>query len=290
MHVFLTGASGWVGSAVLRDLLDAGHRVTALVRSSASAHLVAATGAQCVAGSLDDLEILRSHAAAADAVIHTAFHHDFIHYAASVEQDRMAIETLGEALVDSDRPLLVTAGLEEISLHGVATESHLPTQNAVRRSEAAARRLARRGVHAATVRLPPSVHGVGEAGFLPMLIQLARQTGVSAYPGAGTNRWAAVHREDAGRVYRLALETGVTVPVYHAVAERGITLREIAEVIGRRLELPVESRPAAHFGWLARFAAAQLAASAARTRSLLGWQPRGPGLLKDLDQAAYFVD
>lgn len=288
MHVFVTGATGWVGSAVVDDLIRAGHRVTGLARSPEKAVALAATGATVVSGTVDDLELLQRSASAADAVIHTAFNHDFSRFAENAEQDRRAIEALGSALEGSDRPLLVTSGLARIASGRLATEADVPAQGFPRQSEAAARALAERGVRAATIRLAPSVHGLGDYGFVPHLIKLARDTGVSAYIGEGLNRWPAVHRLDAARIYRLVLEQGTTEPVYHAAAEEGLVFRDIAGVIGRRLGLPVEPRDPEHFGWFANFASADMAASSQRTRALLGWQPTEPGLLEDIDQAGYY--
>ncbi|NOV16538.1 SDR family oxidoreductase [Ensifer adhaerens] len=286
MHVFVTGATGWVGSAVVEDLIRSGHNVSGLVRSAGKASALAAIGAKVVEGSLDDLDILRAAASAADAVIHTAFNHDFSRFLENAAQDERAIQALGGALKGSDRPLLVTSGL--LGLPRGATEADLPNLASPRKSEAAARAVAEQGVRAATVRLAPSVHGVGDHGFIPIVAGLAREKGVSAYVDDGLNCWSGVHRLDAAQVYRMALEAGVTESVYHAVAVEAVPFREIAEVIGRQLGLPVEPRSREHFGWFANFAAANMAASSAMTRSLLGWQPSGPGLIADLDQPAYF--
>lgn len=292
MRVFVTGATGWVGSVVVKELLGAGHRVTGLARSDDKATTLAATGADVLRGTLDDLDVLRTAASAADAVIHTAFNHDFSRFAENAQQDRRAIEVLGSALEGSDRPLLVTSGVAHLAPGRVATERDVqPSDPAFpRRSELAARALAERGVRAATVRLPPSVHGVGEGhGFIPMLIGLAREKGVSAYIGEGLNRWSGVHRLDAGRLYRLALEQGATEAAYHATADEGVPFKEIAKVIGGRLGLPVESRGPDHFGWFAGFAGMEMSASSERTRALLGWQPTGPDLLTDIDQPGYYA-
>jgi len=286
MHIFVTGATGWVGSAVVDDLLNAGHRVTGLARSMEKAERLAATGADVLLGSLEDLDGLRKAAAAADAVIHTAFNHDFSKFLENAAGDQRVIAALGDALEGSDRPLLVTSGLS--GLPRGATEADLPNPAAPRKSETAARALAARGIRAATVRLAPSVHGIGDHGFVPMLADLARRTGVSAYIEEGENCWSGVHRLDAARLYRLALEQGATEAAYHAVADEAVPFRQIAAVIGRRLGLPVEARPREHFGWFAMMAGADMAASSARTRTLLDWQPSGPGLLEEIDRPAYY--
>lgn len=289
MHVFVTGATGWVGSAVVRDLRAAGHRVSGLVRSAEKVAALEALGAEAVRGTLDDADVLHRAAAAADAVIHTAFNHDFSRFAENCEQDSRAIAVLGGALAGSDRPLLVTSGLAHLASGRPATEADLPPTGPSypRRSEAAARAVAERGVRAAAVRLPPSVHGIGDHGFIPILIGLARQTGVSAYPDDGSHCWSAVHRDDAARLYRLALERGVTETVYHAVAEDAIAFRDIAAAIGRHVGVPVEPRGPEHFGWFQRFASLDMRASSASTRQLLGWEPAGPTLLADLERQDY---
>jgi nucleoside-diphosphate-sugar epimerase len=291
MHVFVTGATGWVGSAVVEELIGAGHRVTGLSRSEAKATALAATGATVLRGTLDDFDLLRDTAQAADAVIHTAFSHDFSNIAASAAQDVRAIETLGAALQGSERPLLVTSGVALLAPGRIGLETDVPPSNPnwPRKSEEAARALAARGVRAASVRLAPSVHGAGDHGFVPILIALAREKGVSAYIGDGLNRWPGVHRRDAAKLYRLALEQGATVPAYHAIAEEGVAFKDIAAVIGRRLGVAVEPRGPEHFGWLAGFAGADMPASSARTRALLGWTPTGPDLLSDIDQDAYYT-
>jgi nucleoside-diphosphate-sugar epimerase len=290
MHVFVTGATGWVGSAVTKELIGAGHWVTGLSRTQAKAGALADAGATVLLGTLDDHASLREAAAAADAVIHTAFNHDFANFAANAAQDQRAIEVLGEALVGTDRPLVVTSGVALLAPGRVATEAdRVPDDHPFpRRSENAAVALATQGVRATTVRLAPSTHGHGDHGFVPILIDIARQTGVSAYVGDGANRWPAVHRLDAARLYRLVLEQGATEAAYHATAEEGIAFKDIAEVIGRRLGVPVEPRDQEHFGWFGNFAALDMRASSEHTRALLGWTPTGPGLLEDLDYPAYF--
>lgn len=287
MHVFVTGATGWVGFAVVEELLAAGHRVTGLARSADKATPLAAAGAKIVQATLDDLDTLRSVASTADAVIHTAFNHDFSRFPENAEQDRRVIEALGTALEGTSRPLLVTSGLS--GLPRGATEADLPNPASPRKSEEAARAVVARGVRAATVRLAPSVHGLGDHGFVPILVRLAQQNGVSAYLAEGQNYWAGVYRRDAARVYRLALEQGVSESVYHAVAEEAVPFKAIAEVIGKRLGLPVESRDREHFGWFANMVSADMSVSNARTRAVLGWNPKGPSLLVDLDQPGYYA-
>lgn len=289
MHVFLTGASGWVGSAVAEDLLAAGHQVTGLVRNAQKAQALVALGMQVVNGTLDDHQLLHDGASRADAVIHTAFNHDFSCFSENCAQDERAIQILGEALHGSDRPLLVTSGVAMIAPGRLATENDLPFVAPAypRRSEPAARELADKGVRAATIRLSPTVHGLGDHGFIPILMDLAKQTGVSAWPEDAENRWAAVHRRDAAMLYRLALETGMTQAVYHAVAEEGILFRDIAQAIGKHLGVPAEPRAREHFGWFADFASLNMAASSEQTRAVLGWNPTHPTLLADLAQAQY---
>jgi nucleoside-diphosphate-sugar epimerase len=291
MRVFVTGASGFIGSAIVQELLGAGHQVLGLARSEASAQAIAAAGAQVHRGSLDDLASLRSGAAAADGVMHLAFIHDFSAYEKAGATDQAAINTLGEELAGSDRPLLVTAGLAGFALGRPATEEDTPSFM-VRPSESTALALAAQGVHASVVRLAASVHDRGDYGFVPTLINIARQTGVAAYVGEGLNRWPAVHRLDAARLYRLALEQGATGARYHGVADEGIALRDIAAIIGERLNLPVVSKTpeeaADHFGWMARFVALDMPASSTLTQQQLNWHPSHPSLLADLEHGDYF--
>lgn len=286
MKVFVTGATGWVGSAIVEELLQAGHRVKGLARDMSKAAPLMSAGAEIVHGTLEQLEVLSREASAADAVVHTAFNHDFSKFLEHAAHDGRVIEALGSALEGSGRPLLVTSGL--LGLPRGATETDPPNPKSPRKSEIAARALAEHGIKAATVRLASSVHGIGDYGFVPMLARMARESGVSAYIDAGDNCWSGVHRSDAARLYRLALEQGVTETVYHAVADEAVPFREIATVIGRRLGLPVESRSREHFKWFAHFASSDLTASSAKTKAVLGWQPSGPGLIADLDQPGYY--
>jgi nucleoside-diphosphate-sugar epimerase len=291
MRVFVTGATGFIGSATVQELLGAGHQVLGLARSEAAAQALVAAGADAHRGSLDDLDSLRRGAAAADGVVHLAFNHDFSAYSAAGELDQRAIQAMGNELAGSGRPLLATSGLAGFDLGRPATETDIPAYS-LRQSEPAALALAAQGVRAMVVRLAASVHDRGDYGFVPTLINIARQKGESAYIGDGLNRWPGVHRLDAARLYRLALEQGTAGACYHGVADEGVALRDLAALIGRHLSVPVVAKSpeeaADHFGWLARFAGLDLVASSALTQQQLGWQPSHPSLLADLEQGHYF--
>ena len=293
MRVFVTGATGFIGSAIVRELIDAGHQVVGLARSDAGAKSLAAVRAEVHRGSLEDLETLRSGAAASDAAIHTAFIHDFSKFKENCNIDTRAIEALGATLAGTERPLIVTSGLT-LAPGRLATEEDPPipvSDNYPRASEHTAALLEKRGVRTIVVRLP-QVHDTVKQGLVSYAIQVVREKGVSAYIGDGLKRWAAVHRLDAAHLYRLALEKGTPGGRYHAVAEEGVTFREVAEAIGRGLKVPVASisseKAAEHFGWLTPFAVLDLQASSAQTQAKLGWKPTGPGLITDLDNMQYF--
>jgi len=295
MRIFLTGATGFVGSAIVPELISAGHQVVGLARSDENAKSLAAAGAQVHRGSIEDLDSLRSGAAAADGVIHTAFNHDFSKWAENCENDRLAIEALGSALAGSNRPLVITSGTGLVTQPDgrLAAEDDAPTSTVPRiKSEQAATALAARGVHVSVVRLPPSVHGDGDHGFVPTLIRIAREKRAAAYVGDGGNRWPAVHRLDAAHLYRLVIERGTAGARYHGVGDEGVPFRDIATVIGQRLNVPVVSKTpeeaAEHFGWFAHFAALDTPASSEKTQRELGWRPTHAGLIADLQRGAYF--
>jgi nucleoside-diphosphate-sugar epimerase len=294
MRVFVTGASGFIGSAVVGELIGAGHQVVGLARSDAAAAAVAAAGASVHRGDLEDLDSLRAGARASDGVIHLAFVHDFSDYAGAAQTDRRAIEALGEELAGSDRPFVVTSGIAVLSPGRVVTEDDAASPESPRASEEAALAFTGRGVRVAVLRLPPTVHGEHDHGFVPRLIDIARDRGVSAHPGDGSNRWPAVHRLDAAHLFRLALEQAPTGAVVHAVAEEGVPTHDIADVIGRHLKLPVTSVPvdeaAGHFGWLGIFFALDVPASSTLTQKRFDWHPVQPTLIADLEKGHYFND
>lgn len=293
MRVFVTGASGWIGSMVVRELARDGHHVVGLARSDDSADTMAEAGCEVLRGSLEDLDSLREGAAKSDAVIHLAFIHDFARYEEANEADRQAIEAMGAALEGSHRPLVIASGLPAIPGGRPATESDPPTPGFPRSAAATiAVDLARRGVRSSVVRLPPTVHGRGDRGFIRMVADTARRTGVSGYVADGSNVWAAVHRDDAARAFHLVLDQAPAGSVWHAVAEEGVATRRLAETIGSHLDLPVTSiapaDAAAHFGWMGLIWGAHVPGSSRVTREQLGWVPVGPRLLEDLDAGHYF--
>ena len=293
MRVFLTGANGWIGSVIVRDLLDAGHSVVGLVRSREKGEALAAAGGTPLIGSLGDLAVLRQGAADADGIIHTAFGLDLSQIIELAEEDRVAIETFGEVFAGSDRPIVVTSGFLQTTGEKATEDERPPVIPAFpRASEQAAFALAERGLHATVVRNPRSVHGKGEThGFVPWLAAVAREKGVSAYVGNGQNLWPSVHRLDAARVYRLALERGERNEAYHAVAEEGVPYRQIAEAIGRQLGVPTKSltqeEAKAHFGGLARWVENDGPASNAWTRKVLEWEPKEVGIVADIERPDY---
>ena len=296
MHVFITGANGWVGSALVRELIAAGHKVVGLVRSEEKAGALRAAGAQPLIGSLSDLDVLKKGASQADAVAHLAFGLDFSDIEKLAKEDQQAIETFGDVYAGSNRPVIVTSGFGLLPVGGRFTEDGpLATVDPKfpRVSEQTASALAEKGVHASWVRFPRSVHGLGEThGFVPMIAGVAKEKGVSAYIGDGQNLWPSVHRLDAARVYHLALEHGAQGGPFHAVAEEGIPFRQIAKAIGEQLGVPTKSisteEAAGHFGPLANWVAGNGPASSTRTRERLGWEPREPGLIRDISQPEYY--
>jgi nucleoside-diphosphate-sugar epimerase len=296
MDVFITGATGFVGAAVTREFLRCGHRVLGLARSARSAAALEQAGAQALRGDLADAAALRAGVKRCDAVVHAGFVHDFARFAEACALDRAAIETLGDAVGASGKPLIVTAGVAFLDAGGrVAVESDRgfpPSDAYPRASEATAESLSARGVPTGVMRLPPSVHGAGDRAFVPMLIDIARRTGRSAHIGEGGNLWPAVHVSDAAQAFRLAVERGATAETWHAVAEEGVAFRAIAEAIADGLGVPCVSLDAdaarAHFGWLFGFASIDQPTSSARTRARLGWSPLGPDLLTDIRTSGYF--
>ena len=294
MRVFVTGATGFIGSAIVPELINAGHQVLGLTRSEAGAQALVAAGAEAHRGTLEDLESLRSGAAGSDGVIHCAFDHDFSNFVANCEKDRRAIAALGGALTGSDRPLVITSGtgMGNAAPGQAATEDTFNPDhpNPRKASELAGAEVAAAGVNLSVVRLP-QVHDTVKQGLITPLVALAREKGVSAYVGDGLNRWPAAHVLDVARLYRLALEKREPGARYHAVAEEGVSARDIAHVIGQGLRLPVVAVSAAeaagHFGWLAMFVGLNMPASSAQTRERLGWHPTGPGLISDLERMRY---
>lgn len=294
MRIFVTGASGFIGSAVVAELIGAGHQVVGLARSDSSAQAVADAGAEVHRGSLDDVDSLRRAAETSDGAIHLAFVHDFNDFSTAAELDRKAIETLGDTFAGSDRPLVVAGGILWLLPGHTLTEKQAAPPDLPRFSEQAVLAFADRGVRAAVLRLPPSVHGEGDHGFVPRLIEVAREKGVSAYPDDGANRWPAVHRLDAARAFRLAVESAPAGSILQATDDDGVPVRAIAETIGKHLGLPVTSvAPDAaydHFGWIGPLFSVDAPATSDRTRELLGWQPTQAGLLDDLDAGHYFKE
>lgn len=294
MRVFVTGATGFVGTAVVQELISAGHQVLGLARSDASAQKLVKAGAEVLRGDLEDLDSLRTGAGETDGVIHAGFIHDFTRFAEVCETDKQAIVTIGEVLAGSNRPLIVTSGTALVSPGKLATEDIIPSFNPAwpRASEQAADEVCRLGVRVASVRLSPSVHGDGDQhGFIPILINTAREKGFSAYIGEGLNRWNAVHRLDAAHLFRLALENATPGARYHACAEEGVTVRSVAEAIGQQLNIPVKSitpeAAAGHFGWFAQMAAIDCPASGKLTQERLNWRPTHPTLLADINNGVY---
>jgi len=296
MRVFVTGASGFVGSAIVKELLQAGHQVLGMVRTDSAAQALTKTGAEAYFGNLDDLESIKKGAAQCDAVIHTAFNHDFSRMKANCENDRQVILALGSALAGSNKPLVITSGIGVLrSDTPLTTENDkAPGADVSPRaaSEEAAYAVAGQGVKTYIVRLPPTVHAQGDHGFIPMVMGMAKEKGQSVYIGEGHNRWAAVHRLDAAVVYRLIIEKQPEQMVFHAVAEEGIPFRQIATAIGKGLHIPTVSKNGndaeAHFGWFTHFAGMDRPASSEQSRKTLGWAPTHPGLLEELVPGVYF--
>ncbi|WP_130856702.1 SDR family oxidoreductase [Olivibacter jilunii] len=291
MNIFVTGASGFIGSAVVKELIRAGHQVIGLARSEASAKIIRDAGASVLLGTLEDLEILKQGASQADGIIHTAFIHDFTQYQKAGEVDKTAIQTMGNVLAGTNKPLVVTSGMLGLTpINGFITEES-PVGNSPRPSEATTLALSEAGVHASVVRLPPSVHDKGDKGFIPFIIAQARKNGVSAYPEEGKNHWSAVHRLDAAKAYRLAVEKAAKGAVYNVVGDQSIEIKTIATLIGKQLQLPVQSVSGeaivTHFDWMGRFITFEGAAIGSKTQEQLGWKPTHIGLLEDM-QENYF--
>ena len=295
MRVFITGASGWIGSVTVDELLAGGHQVLGLARSDTSAAALQAKGAQVHRGDLDDLDSLRTGAAAADAVIHLANKHDFVNAAATNNTERTAVETIGEALAGSNRVFVVASGVGSVPGRAFTEQDPSPQHGPDSHrggSENLALDYADRGVHTIIARFAPTVHGAGDKGFIKLLVEIAREKGISGYVADGANRWPAVHRSDAGRVVSLGLQKAPAGAILHAVGEDGVPTREIAEAIGHQLGVPAVSvapeEAAAHFGWLSWIFALDLPTSSGLTQELLGWTPTGPTLGDDLRTDSYF--
>jgi nucleoside-diphosphate-sugar epimerase len=300
MRIFVTGASGWIGSAVVADLLAADHQVLGLARSDASAQAIAEAGAEVRRGDIGDLDVLRAAAAESDGVVHLAFRHDIAFngdFDAAVATDRAAIEAIGDALAGTDRPLAIAAGVAGLRPGQLATENDrpdpFPGPGGRILNERTALALAERGVRSMSVRFAPTVHGEGDSGFVAMIVAADRTAGAAAYVGEGANRWPAVHRADAARLVRLGIERAPAGSVLHAIGEEGVAIRDVTEAIGRGLGLPVRSiapeEAGGQFGFLAGFLALDMPASNDLTRELLSWEPTGPGLVDDLDQGHYYA-
>ena len=292
MRVFITGATGFIGSAVVEELIGAGHQVIGLARSDAGAKQLAAAGAGVQRGALEDLDSLKRGAAESEGVLHLAFSHDFTDFAASCAKDQAAIEALGGVLAGSNRPLVVSSGVLGLAQGRPGTEEDVPAHGFPRKSEETALSFAAKGVRASVIRLSPSVHGDGDHGFVPQLINGARAKGFASYIGDGKNRWPAVHRLDAAHLYRLALEKGTAGGRYHGVADEGVPIRDIAEIIGKRLGVPAVSKSAEEvvgaLGFVGQVLAMDAPSSSKLTQERLGWRPTQPGLIADLERGTYF--
>jgi nucleoside-diphosphate-sugar epimerase len=297
MRIFITGGTGFIGSAVVKELLSAGHKVVGLARSKNSAEALRSIGTDVINGSLEDLDTLRKGASEADGVIHLGFNNDFSNFAKSCEADKTAIETIGETLAGSNKPLVVTAGVAGVHTGKILTEDYSPgaivEKVSPRKSERTALSYVPKGVSISVVRLPPSVHGGGRAGFVSILIDTARKTGVSAYLGKGQNRWSAVHHRDAARVFALALEKSAAGAIYHAVSDTGVAVKDIAGLIGQKLNIPVTSKSQlaaiTHFGaFFGMTAALDCPATSEFTQNTLGWKPTQPTLIQDLESDVYW--
>lgn len=294
MKVFVTGASGFIGSAIVRELINAGHQVTGLARSEKSAEKIRRAGGEVAEGSLADLEILKQNALHADGIVHAAFSHDFMisndisQFPKAAELDRIAIETMGDALTGTDKPLVVTAGLLGLPLiNGKITEESL-AEHSLRASETTALKLAEKGINTSVIRLAPSVHDAGDYGFVPFIISQARKNGISAYPGDGRNRWTGIHRLDAARLFRLALEKGTRGALYNGVEDESIETKKIAELIAERLDIPVKAVSGEelnnHFEWLSHFITMDCPVTNFKTKEKLNWEPMNINLLEDLER------